>query len=72
MFRSIFDVGFSINDPRSDLFGVGESESLVVSNVKHMRNCTDEVACETGKITPGACIPAAACFVYEAFVSREW
>lgn len=48
------------------------NQSLAVSNVKHMRNCTDEVACETGEITPGACIPAAACFVYEAFVSREW
>lgn len=63
----------AINDSRfiSDLLGVGESESLAVSNVKRMRNCTDEVACETGEITPGACIPAAAaCFVYEAFVSR--
>lgn len=46
-----------------------------------MRNCTNEVArAETGEITFGACIPgaavavaaAAACFVYEAFVSCEW
>lgn len=49
-----------------------ESGSLAVSKVKRMRNCTDEVACETGESTSGACIPvAAACFVYEAFVSRE-
>lgn len=39
---------------------VERTELLEVLNVKHMKDCTDGVACETSEITsPRACIPTA-------------